>query len=68
MTDPQWRDAALDGTAIDALIRAYAACTVALGALPGLPADIREAAEGPLRGFCQAIEPALADADLGKIG
>jgi hypothetical protein len=51
-----------DDEAVDALIRAYAACRVALDALPRLPADVRRQAEEPHRRFCDAVGTPLAAA------
>jgi hypothetical protein len=60
MMEPDRQDAVDDGT--DALLRAYVACRVAIDALPHLPDDVRARAEQPLRAFCDAIGPALAEA------
>jgi hypothetical protein len=46
---------------IQALVAAYVACRVAMDALPQLPPDIRREAEDPLRAFCQAVEPSMAE-------
>jgi hypothetical protein len=40
---------------MNALVRAEAACRVALGALPQLPEDVREAVSGPLTEFCNIV-------------
>jgi hypothetical protein len=45
--------------AMNALIRADAACRVALDALPHLPEDVREAVSEPLNQFCEIVGPAL---------
>jgi hypothetical protein len=45
--------------AMNALIRAEAACRVALDALPHLPDDVREAISRPLNEFCDVVGPAL---------
>jgi hypothetical protein len=48
-----------DGKAVDALIRAYVACRVAIDALPDLPGDVRLEVEEPVRRLCDVVGPAL---------
>jgi hypothetical protein len=45
--------------ATHALIRAFAACRVAMDALAELPQDVRAEVEEPLRAFCDVVGPAL---------
>lgn len=40
-----------------ALIRAYVGCKLALEAIGDLPQETAEAAEEPIREFCQRLEP-----------
>jgi hypothetical protein len=50
---------AYDDDALQALIRAYVACRVAIDALPALPDDVRIAVEGAVTTFCRVVEPEL---------
>jgi len=45
--------------AVQALIRAVAACEVALEALPHLPDDLRNLAQAPVEELCRIVRPAL---------
>lgn len=45
--------------AVQALIRAVAACEVALEALPHLPEDVRGLAQAPVEELCRIVRPAL---------
>jgi hypothetical protein len=61
IVEPERQDTVDDGADTDALIRAYIACRVAIDALPRLPDHVRVQAEEPLRAFCDAVGPALAE-------
>jgi hypothetical protein len=45
--------------AVQALIRAYVACRVALDALPDLPGDVYDVVAEPVRTLCGAVGDAL---------
>ena len=46
-------------SAIEALVRAYIACRLAIEALPDLPADIRAAVTEPVTTLCHIVGPEL---------
>ena len=48
-----------DETALQALVRAYVACRLAIDVLPQLPDDIRAAVEEPVAALCRIVGPEL---------
>jgi hypothetical protein len=48
-----------DSPAVQALVRAYVACRLALDAVPDLPDDLRHAVEGPVKTLCRLVGPEL---------
>jgi hypothetical protein len=48
-----------DDEAINALMRAYIACQLAVESLPRLPDEIRAVVDGPIRQLCDAVGPEL---------
>jgi hypothetical protein len=44
---------------VQALIRAYVACRVAMDALPGLPADVRDEVDEAVTRLCHIVGPVL---------
>jgi len=48
-----------DDAAIQALIRAYIACRLAIDALPDLPEDLRHEVFQPVKALCDTVGPAL---------
>jgi hypothetical protein len=48
-----------DDEAIQAMVRAYVACQLALEALPRLPDELKGVVERPLNEFCAALGPVL---------
>jgi actin-like ATPase involved in cell morphogenesis len=49
--------------AVQALMRAYVACRLAVDALPDLPEQVRSAVETPVTELCRTVEPALKRID-----
>ena len=50
---------------LQALIRAYIACRVAVDSLPDLPPEVRERVEEPLSKFCHVVGPELERVNPG---
>jgi hypothetical protein len=48
-----------DHDAIDAIIRAYVACRLALDALPRLPDELKAVLTEPIKTLCDTLGPAL---------
>jgi len=58
--------AGVDGDpALQALIRAYIACRLAVEALPDLPEDVRREVSTPVTVLCNTVGPALEKVDPG---
>ena len=56
----------MDGdAALQALIRAYIGCRLAMEALPDLPDDVRREVSEPVTALCHAVGPALDKLDPG---
>jgi hypothetical protein len=54
-----------DDDAMQALVRAYIACRLAVNALADLPADLREVIEEPVTLLCQVVGPELERVNPG---
>ena len=52
-----------DSEALNALIRAYVACRLAIEALPDLPKDIRRIVEEPVTALCDVVGPEIKRLD-----
>jgi hypothetical protein len=52
-------DSAYDDPALQALIRAYVACRLAIDALPDLPREVRSNVEEPIVALCHTVGPEL---------
>ena len=52
-------DPAYDQNAVQALIRAFVACRLAIGALPDLPEDVRGVVDEPIKTLCAVLGPEL---------
>ena len=54
-----------DEAAVQALVRAYIACRLAIDALPDLPDDVRTTVEHPITVLCHTVGPALERVNPG---